>query len=569
MEYNRVREKLVQLQGLSQDPEYDRYLAQMIRDLDAGKATPEQVEQEAERSYGIYRQRMQASYSTYQEKKPEAGREVEFKVGIHAFGMIGAVFVLIAAVIFCFNFLKFETDFTFLVFTIVFFAVNFACAVFRNKKKQLAVNIVHLAANLLFTVIVTGLAWKEGIGAVYMAVFVTTAFITTNFMAYVQCKEKKDAPLFPFICIENGLFLFLLFLIGNLGSEMRMPAQALFVHLITETLIIFDCTLLFLLWDKSDRRRWAQVYYGAVAVLLLNSFSEYHIEIIIGQLAVLLIVKLANKHKEFTALECIVTTWVGFTGLWLSDYWYCWIFAGALVLGAFRIRYMPVYQEIITTISVILIWWSQCGFYFSDRGLEFKWFYPVSAGILLLFFLLFNRTSSSHNADQKSYNIINVTGMGILYLIALFGFDLQLGITMMLLGTGTIIVLFRKRYGMYIPRRYLLVAGFWAAYALICCVDSPVLASILLMLSALGCVVLGFRNADKLARICGLVTAIFVCIKLVLYDFAKVQTFHRMLVFLVVGILALVISFLYILLGKSMEKKKILMIEQIERKSEE
>lgn len=266
---------------------------------------------------------------------------------------------------------------------------------------------MHLTANLFFTVIVTGLAGKEGIGAVYLAIFVITAFITTNFMAYVQCKGKKEAPLFPFICIENGLFLFLLFLIGNTGQEMRMPAQALFVHLIAEVLIVFDCILLFLLWEKEDKRRWAQVYYGAAAILLLNSFSEYHLEIIIAQLAVLLVVKLLNRKKELTVLDCIITAWVGFTGLWLSDYWYCWIFVGALLLGALRLGYLPIYQEIVTTISVLLVWWSQCGYYFSDFGLEFKWFYPVSVGILLLFFLLFNRASCRKMADQKSYNIIN------------------------------------------------------------------------------------------------------------------------------------------------------------------
>lgn len=573
MEFDRVRERLIQLQELSQDPEYDRYLAQMIRDLDAGKATPEQVEQEAQRSYRLYQQRMQAvSYQSGQGKKHSTEREVEFKVGIHAFGLIGAIFVLMAVIIFCFNFLKFETDFAFLIFTVIFFVINFVCVVFRGQKKHIAVNIVHLVANLFFAVVVTGLAQKEGIGAVYLAIFVITAFITTNFMAYVQCRGKKETPLFPFICIENGLFLFLLFLIGNIGQEVRMPAQALFVHLIAEVLIVFDCILLFLLWDKEDDRKWAQVYYGAGAVLLLNSFSEYHLEIIIGQLVVLLIVKLLNSKKELTALECIVVAWVGFTGLWLSDYWYCWIFAGALILGAFRLRYLPIYQEIVTTISVLLIWWSQCGYYFADYGLEFKWFYPVSVGILLLFFLLFNRAACRKKADQKIYNIINLTGMMILYLIALLVHDWQIGLIMMALSAVTVVVIFGKRYGMYLPRRYLLLTGVWLAYALICCVDSPVLASILLMVSALGCVGIGFKMSDKVARICGLGMAIFVCLKLVLYDFANVQTIHKMIVFLVVGILALVISFLYILLDKSAEKKttqECREILQIERKTEE
>ena len=347
---------------------------------------------------------------------------------------------------------------------------------------------------------------------------------------------------------------------------------------VTETLVAVICVLFYLLWDKGDGKRWAQMYYGAGAVLLLSSFSEYHLEIILGQLAVLLAVKLVNRKKEMAVLEGIVVAWVGFTGLWLSDYWYCWILAGALAAGALRITYFRTYQQIVTTISVLLVWWSQCRFYLEDHGLEFKWFYPVGAGILLLFFLLFNhRPRAKHgtvsgpdtglkNTDQTSYNVITATGMGIFYLVALFMQDLTVGLVMMALGGASIMIMFGKRYRMYIPRRYLLLAGFWSVYALISCVDSPVLASILLMVSALGCVGIGFRQLDKAARVSGLVMAIFVCIKLVFFDFARVQTIYKMIVFLVVGILALVISFLYILLEKNTEKKKML---QTEREPEE
>ncbi len=54
----RVKSRLRQLMELSEDPYYDRYLAQMWRDLESGKATPKQVEQEAQRSYLEYIRRM-------------------------------------------------------------------------------------------------------------------------------------------------------------------------------------------------------------------------------------------------------------------------------------------------------------------------------------------------------------------------------------------------------------------------------------------------------------------------------------------------------------------------------
>ena len=40
----RVGAKLRQLMELSRDPEYDQYLAQMMRDLESRRATPFQVE---------------------------------------------------------------------------------------------------------------------------------------------------------------------------------------------------------------------------------------------------------------------------------------------------------------------------------------------------------------------------------------------------------------------------------------------------------------------------------------------------------------------------------------------
>ncbi len=54
----RIKARLRQLMELSEDPYYDQYLAQMMKDLESGKATPEQVERETERSYYKYRQRM-------------------------------------------------------------------------------------------------------------------------------------------------------------------------------------------------------------------------------------------------------------------------------------------------------------------------------------------------------------------------------------------------------------------------------------------------------------------------------------------------------------------------------
>ena len=140
----RVRSRLVYLMSISEDEYYNKYLEQMKKDLESGKASPAQVEQEAQRSYNRYRQKMAQAKSAatiptaaiisqpgvLARKDREASRQrdtavagqpvipentkissaspgslresgpqkntIEFKIGMHVFSIIGAIFVLAA-----------------------------------------------------------------------------------------------------------------------------------------------------------------------------------------------------------------------------------------------------------------------------------------------------------------------------------------------------------------------------------------------------------------------------------------------------------------------------------------
>lgn len=657
-----VRKRLTELLEISKDPQYDRYLNQMMRDLESGKATPEQVEQEALRTYEIYKQRMGIPQTVNDQDK--AAHSVEFKVGIHLFSMIGAVFVLAAFVIFSFNFLSglwqgiclyvaaltliilselllyrrmpafsrvltgigvgsiyiagivnylalhsfngivamgitlivavgtilygrkresttirlialfgyyvcllaigsFENDLNFLIFTGMLFIINMVCVIFQNEKNRSVINIVHLAVNILGIAVITVMAWIGNIGTIYLIIFLVTSFIVLNFMSYMQHREGKCRELFPFICIGNSLCLFLFFLVGNMGPGMEEADIALFVHLVAEVLILMVCALGFLFWNKEDSRRWTQIYYAVFAILLLNSFSDYELESIIGILAAFLVVKLFNKHRELSVLECIVTTWVGIAGLGFADYWYCWVLIAALVIGMCRVYHYPIYLEIVTVMSVIIVWCSRYSFTLDKYGIDMTC--PVCAGALLLFFLLFNNLPWLKKYDQLPYNIFNIVVMSLTYLMALLVRDNVVCLIMMVLGVVSITLMFSKRYKIYVPRRYLVVAIFLTCYALLGSFFTPVIVSILLMAVALTCVGIGFKADDKVVRIYGLGMAVFVCLKLVLYDFIEVNTIYRIIVFLVVGVLALFISFLYILLEKNADKKKVEKLRQMEQ----
>lgn len=703
----RTRSRLKQLMKLSEDPYYDQYLAQMWRDLENGKATPAQVEQEAQRSYLQYQRRMAERRPASQEapqpgnlsrqefhadvpkdlperglppvKKDPEKNTLEFKVGIHVFGLIGAVFVIVAFVIFGFNFLKglgqgislygaalvlvicpellgmrkrrehlegqpsdtfegapesraanrfpgvvtgigvgclyianivnylvlhtingtevmmitlliaagavflgrkkdsawiriisltgcylcffpvkgFESELYFLVIAVMLLVVNAAGVFFRNQSRRQTINVVHMILNMAFTVLLVAKAWSEEISPAYLVFYIATAFIFVSILSLKECMKEKEMP-FVLCCVGNGVLVFLLFWIGNLHPQTAgRPELALFVHLTAEVLVFTICLVTFMLWDKEDRRRWAQLYCLAGVVLLSGSFSEYHPEIIFSVLAVFAMTKIFASQKEVLLLDCIAVTWVGITGIWLSDHWYCWLFAGALFLSVFRIRQAYLYHEFVITAGILLIWWRQCRFVFLERfGMNGGWLYPVSAGMMLVLFLLFNHLPGLKEKKQQPYNIASLVVMSLYYLMVWFWHSYIFSSLMMALGAVTILIVFRKRYGLGIPRKYLVLAGFLAYFSLTGHYESPVIVSILLMVIALGCVGIGFRQQDKPERICGLVMAVFVCLKLVLYDFREVGAIYRMLVFLAVGVIALIISCIYVKLEKKLDSKR-------------
>lgn len=714
----RVKSRLRQLMELSEDPYYDRYLAQMWKDLENGKATPQQVEQEAQRSYLQYiRRRAQItaapskrqaagehaalrSYDRQPEsqtsiKQPDSerntglsvssadaeesakvpegsgslqeigGREphftrkdtnhnsLEFKVGVHVFGMTGALFVLAAFVIFGFHFLGglgrgiclygaalvliicsellgrkkaqagffgivtgigigglyianivnylvlhtingieamtaaliislssiflnrkknsawiriisltgcylcffpakgFESELYFLVIAVMLLVVNIAGVFFGNQSRRTVINVAHLLLNTVFTLVLVRKAWVEEISPLYLVFYVATVFIFVSVLSFKECLKQREMP-FVLCCIENGILIFLLFVIGNLHPQVaEQPEMALFVHLTSEVLILTICLVTFLLWDKEDKRKWAQLYYAAGVILLSGSFSEYHLEIIISVLLTFFGVKFFASKREVLLLDCIVVSWVGITGVWLSDSWYCWIFAGALFLSAFRIRQAYLYHEFAVTVSVLYIWWRQCRFYLAEEaGVNGGWLYPVSAGMLLILFLLFNHLPVLKNKKQQPYNIVSLIVMSLYYFMVWFWHSYIFSSIMMVLGALTILIVFRKRYELEISRKYLVLAGFLTYFSLTGHFQSPVIVSILLMVTALGCVGIGFKRQERTERISGLILAFFVCLKLIFYDFREVAVMYRMLVFLVVGVIALIISYIYVKLEK-------------------
>lgn len=644
----RTEQKLSELMRLSKEPYFSRYVAQMKKDLEEGVATPLQVEREADRSYAEYQRRMKDREAAQPELKTKS---VEFKIGIHVFSLIGALFILAAFVTFGFYFLKgafqgiciymaafalvlfselflrrkmqkfagvitgigigclyaanivnylvlhlvngiiavlftlliaaatiwlsrkrdsvvirligligcyvclypihgFETELSFFVLTVILFIVNVAGVLFPNQSRAAAILAVHAALNVIFTGALLIIAGLDHVQATYLAALLLSSFIFMEIMAFVNRKREKDNEIFIITCIGSGLLLFMMFLLETITGEQL-------VGLIMAAVTAAVSMLFFLLWEKEDERKWAQVYFAAGLFLLIGAFSDQPVEQTITVGVIFLIARIGNRQRQLTALEAIAAVAVGLTGIGLSGSVYAYILAALLVLLSFRINKLYVFHEIVTTASVLVIWFLKCEWFrLYNWGMDGKWFYPVAVLLLMLLFLLFHHLQGLRDKKQEVYNIVSLCFIGIFCLLPLFEGHLWTRIAIMAAGTLAAFLLLRKRYGLYWKGNILLWAVFFGLYSITGNFGSPVVSSILIMAAAFFLVGIGFRHKEKMERITGLVLAALVCLKLVLYDFREAELLYRMIVFLIVGVMALGISFLYMFLEKKMAQKK-------------
>ena len=644
----RTEQKLSELMRLSKEPYFSRYVAQMKKDLEEGVATPLQVEREADRSYAEYQRRMRDREAAQPELKTKS---VEFKIGIHVFSLIGALFILAAFVTFGFYFLKgafqgiciymaafalvlfselflrrkmqkfagvitgigigclyaanivnylvlhlvngiiavlltlliaaatiwlsrkrdsvvirligligcyvclypihgFETELSFFVLTVILFIVNVAGVLFPNQSRAAAILAVHAALNVIFTGALLIIAGLDHVQATYLAALLLSSFIFMEIMAFVNRKREKDNEIFIITCIGSGLLLFMMFLLETITGEQL-------VGLIMAAVTAAVSMLFFLLWEKEDERKWAQVYFAAGLFLLIGAFSDQPVEQTITVGVIFLIARIGNRQRQLTALEAIAAVAVGLTGIGLSGSVYAYILAALLVLLSFRINKLYVFHEIVTTASVLVIWFLKCEWFrLYNWGMDGKWFYPVAVLLLMLLLLLFHHLQGLRDKKQEVYNIVSLCFIGIFCLLPLFEGHLWTRIAIMAAGTLAAFLLLRKRYGLYWKGNTLLWAGFFSLYSITGNFGSPVVSSILIMAAAFFLVGIGFRHKEKMERITGLVLAALVCLKLVLYDFREAELLYRMIVFLIVGVMALGISFLYMFLEKKMAQKK-------------
>lgn len=524
-------------------------------------------------------------------RKPK--KDKEFVVGIGVFSVIGVFFVLTAFVMLGMYFMTgFLKGMLLYVIALVVWALS---ELFVRKRSQtlslifssIGIGGLYIATmtNFLYlqnfneivtgivlagiTLLVFGVNRKKELGMIQMAaVAISTWVFAINCNESIIDVSENSFNIFMTIYLVASMLLLELILcrmcrkeghniglVTTFGISMGICVLSCFscldadisVYTILRIIIVVSSVLLGMLafWMvRTSPVRWTQVYYAVIVSLLMCSSP---LDFTIALLTSLLVVKLLNDEKYLRVCDISLTLLTALCSLIFVDEIYRYILLAGLLLSILFIRYWKTCYEIIVTVTTVLFI-----FINMDNILESS----VVIAVLWLAVVLFNQIERFRDKWIDIFNLIVLVMLSGCYLALLADPYEDIRILYLIptvLGLGIIAFIFQEKNHWW-PAKGLVVSGFLTYMVLVVRFDMDIITSIVLMLVGLGSIGFGFAGKDKKQRIYGLVLSMLVCFKITLFDFQGEDMLQKMLLFLVAGIVALIISGIYTILEKNISK---------------
>ena len=443
---------------------------------------------------------------------------------------------------------QFESDLEFMVIVGILLIVNVCFLLLPNVKRKNTVTLIHMAANTCFTII---LAWMSGCQTTYVILCLITAVIVLN-LAYWKQEESTNNIIFYSIELSAlGLAIMIAILCNRIGVE------GVYYQIVTFLLLSATCGFFFVL-NHEKKTRWIQVYFILFMVVMTGLIADYNLETVICLLTAYAGCKLLVGKGEMRVCNAVITGITLFVGMLLADEWYL-PFTIVILLSVLCIRDFHLYYEYAITIYLLFAttyWFDTISFL--PGGI----FLLTGMAILGILLFLFNHLPWMKGKEQVGYNIGSTVGMLCISLVAgstiFYEINMMAMAAMMILGSIFIILFLTPRYQIGLPIKYFILAVYLCYMVLITDFGIPIITSIMFMLIAVYSVATGFIKKDGILRICGLVLSLLVCVKMALFDFRELNSFYKVILFFVVGIMALTISFVYLHLEKTLHKEQII-----------
>ncbi|MCR4691163.1 MAG: DUF2339 domain-containing protein [Lachnospiraceae bacterium] len=437
---------------------------------------------------------------------------------------------------------SFEAKNDFLIPVIMLFIVNVLYLLLPPKKGRQAVLIVHSIANVLMVIafsVMLSLSGKDIREEVWipLAVFVA-GFLVINALI---CRGEATLKNILSTCCEVLIAFVLLLLFAE--SDHRVPVSVL---------LCICLAVCFWIDRKLTKMRWIHLYIGSavVAGMMIGEGEKWFL---VTVAAILCCYKLLCRKEELAIANLVVSVIAALVFVrYVKDPSNMqFLILGIMVVSVFFVKFHKTAMELI--LLVMLEAFAVFGF---DQ-LEIS----VSLGLIFVLLHLFLLRVFDYLQDEH-LRVFTVTSAVFSLVFALTAMGVEkmkyLSLTIVLLsGIAILFLLFGKTFRLMgegsEKARNMAVAIFLTYMILIYRIEKPVITSILLMLLAISGVGTGFFIKQKPLRLYGLFLALFVCAKLVVFDFSDTQASDKVILFAVVGLLAIGISYLYLRLEKQTE----------------
>ena len=438
------------------------------------------------------------------------------------------------------------TDLKFIGIAASLLVINLCNACLPVKRARDGISVAHMICNSVFSILFSLFA-AFGVSTDVMAYYLISVMLIQGIVFFNMTR--------PYLVQEGGkvreehVVLYIVavaILLGQFALCMSTMSIGVRLHAVEGGLLVV-CAALFALFYRSSLK-WLQYIYLCVAAFLLYGLGRGGDESHYWQMAVVLGIflsaKLLSRVKVLRVWELIVTLLAAREALYFFEnrdivQGICFLAAFLLSLAAVY-DWKSVYEEIVLFVCIAFVW----------VNFESEMRLAVAAGIILAGTLCFNSFSFFRDKDIRLINYVNLALMCGTYFFAAFCPDTLLYILMLAIGCAYFVLAFREKFRMNFKIKNLIFMLFLCYMTMIWDIPVPVYRSIILMAIAIGAVIAGFAMREKRLRIAGLVLTLLVCIKIALYDFIGVATTEKMILFLVVGVIALAISGIYIALEK-------------------
>lgn len=444
--------------------------------------------------------------------------------------------------------------------SVILLAVNLMTVFLPVKKYRNAVHITHLISNTVFTMLFALLS-AFSVRFELILFFLLASLLVQGLVFYslerprILKQGAADSTTAGNITayVATTMLLILQFIVTRHVTvqfiyESYFEESGWILHLMMGILFLI-CLFLFVLFRKS-KLKWIQYWMFCFAAFSVYGLAEKKDSNFVLQtgvvLGIFILSKLLSRVRILRVSEMVITCVTAFEALFFfgqDDLTYAICFLGAFLLSMIALyEWKSAYEEIFILVFEAFVVMN----FRNDLTIA------IMTGILFLGILSFNSLDFFRGKHIKIWNYVNLGLMGCLYLAAAFYNNMISCILLLVLGCAFIILTFRDKFGMNFKWKHFILVIFLCYMTIIWEIPVPIYRSIILMVIAIGAVISGFALREKKLRVTGLVLTLTVCAKIALYDFRGAASVEKMILFLVVGLIALAISGIYIALEKKM-----------------